>query len=438
MRIFVYKQNKYLGILSEKNNNITFTYNKDLDISHHIIGINKTINKFDDLPLVFKNLLLENNDLINIRTATKIEKLLLLKDIHGSYQFSKTKLNIDNHVKNKIYNYQDIKNEMLENNYLFPNILDYTIDIPEEKLRTNNKNNIIGLSGYQHKFSIIKDDEKKIITVSTGDSNYFMKPYNEYHLNYNKDPDWYVPCLLINEHLFMTIARDLGFSVPYNAIIKGKNDYHYIIKRFDRFNKIRFDHEEFATMLGFDTNTKYDATIIEVLEKAQEYLSKNELKELLSFIFYSVVISHGDLHSKNLSLIHQSNTANEQKKSLSPFYDISTTAIYKRLKENDIGMRIYNKKKNIKKQNFLDLADKFQIDNFEDEVIRICQYFVNNFKAYINKLPDDIKNIPITQSKYNHKKSFKFILEKYYEQRCKYINDKIDSNLVPVNNIFKI
>ena len=431
MLIYVYKQNKYLGELEENNNNITFSYSKNIDKDCYIIGIKNAINEFDDLPLVFKNLLLENDDLININTSTKIEKLLFLNNVHGSYQFSKNKLKLQN---KKIHNYQDIKDKILDNNYTFPNILDYEIKISKERLRTNNKNNIQGLSGFQHKFGIVKDDDNKIITDTTNNSNYFMKPYNEHHLNFNQNS--YIPCLLINEHLFMTIARDLGFSVPYNAIIKGKNDYHYIIKRFDRFAQIKFDHEEFATMLGFDTNTKYDATIIEILEKARQFLSKTELKQLLSFIFYSVVISHGDLHSKNLSLIHQSNGFNESKKNLSPYYDISTTAIYKLTEKNDIGMRIYNKKKGIKKQDFLKLAEKFEINNFEDEIIRISQYFIGNFQKYIDKLPDDIKNKPITQSKYNAKKSFKFILERYYRQRCKYIKHKIDANLIVEDNIF--
>jgi hypothetical protein len=111
MLVYVYKQNKYLGELKEENNDITFTYSQDIDENCYIVSMKNTINEFDDLPLVFKNLLLENSDLINIKTLTKIEKLLLLKDAHGSYQFKKRKSNF--HSKNEIYNYQDVKNEIL-------------------------------------------------------------------------------------------------------------------------------------------------------------------------------------------------------------------------------------------------------------------------------------------------------------------------------------
>ena len=64
----------------------------------------------------------------------------------------------------------------------------------------------------------------------------FTKSYSKYYTTYvpNDKERSYIPYLLINEHLFMTLARDFGFSVQYNAIIKHSSDYHYIIKRFDR------------------------------------------------------------------------------------------------------------------------------------------------------------------------------------------------------------
>ena len=65
---------------------------------------------------------------------------------------------------------------------------------------------IIGLSGYQYKFSIIKDDinktisydETKIVIIS-------MKPYSKFYTSYmpNEKDRSYIPYLLINEHLFI-------------------------------------------------------------------------------------------------------------------------------------------------------------------------------------------------------------------------------------------
>ena len=63
MIIYVYKQNQYLGKLEENNDRITFIYSEDIDEKCYIDTIKDKKNTFEDLPLVFKNLLLENEDL---------------------------------------------------------------------------------------------------------------------------------------------------------------------------------------------------------------------------------------------------------------------------------------------------------------------------------------------------------------------------------------
>uniref|UniRef100_UPI00155DA631 hypothetical protein n=1 Tax=Aliarcobacter cryaerophilus TaxID=28198 RepID=UPI00155DA631 len=47
----------------------------------------------------------------------------------------------------------------------------------------------------------------------------------------------------------MTLARDFGFKVPYNGIIKNEMDYHYIIKRYDRYSDTKIDHTEILTLM---------------------------------------------------------------------------------------------------------------------------------------------------------------------------------------------
>lgn len=80
-----------------------------------------------------------------------------------------------------------------------------------------------------------------------------------------------------------------------------------------------------------NSTQKYKVTMMEVLEIAKEYISKEQLVELFRFIVFSVVIVHGDLHEKNLSLICASNSLDEKTMQLSPFYGISTTKIYKKI-----------------------------------------------------------------------------------------------------------
>ena len=102
-----------------------------------------------------------------------------------------------------------------------------------------------------------------------------------------------------------------------------------------------------------NSDQKYKVSMREVLETAKMYISKEQLVELFRFIIFSAVIGHGDLHAKNLSLIYSSNKLDERAMQLSPFYDISTTKIYKDTKKNDVGLKIGNRTSKIKKTDLL-------------------------------------------------------------------------------------
>lgn len=440
LKIFVLKQGKPIGYLEENSfDQVTFQYLDDIQKEFYIPGLKEKVNHSSTgLFLVFKNMFPENNQIEKLKAKYKIgsniELLLYLEDIHGSYSF----LTEEDYVKYQeseyeIYRYKDVVGEILNNEYTFPNILDYELAIAPDKLYPEDivNSKIIGLSGFQYKFSIIKDDEERTLVVDDSrKSEYFMKPYSQYYTTYTprEKERLYIPYLLINEHIFMTLARDIGFPVPYNAIIKDGKDYHYIIKRYDRYKNARFDHEEFATLLDYDSDTKYDATVKEILEKATEYVGKEKVEELLLFFFFSTLISHGDLHSKNVSLIHASNSIDEQEKHLAPYYDISTTFIYKGLKNKDIGLKLLNKKNKIKKEDFLTLAEHLSIDTdrFENKMKDMVDFFIHKFPNYIDALPTEIKDLPFYEGYYASHKPFKMILERYYHQRKAYIAKYID------------
>ena len=186
---------------------------------------------------------------------------------------------------------------------------------------------------------------------------------------------------IINEHLFMSLALDFGFSIPYNAIIKHGSDYHYIIKRFDRYGELKIDHHELLTLMNKNSDQKYKVTMKDVMETAKEYISKEQLVELYRFIVFSVVIGHGDLHAKNISLIYSSNKFDEKTMQLSPFYDISTTKIYKDTKINDVGLKIGNKTSKIKKVDLLQLASWIDIEVTlaENLVEQTSKQFIDSF-----------------------------------------------------------
>ncbi len=434
MKIYVTKQNVAIGYLEETVfGEISFVYLESIEPEAYIPGLTEKVNHSSSgLFTVFNNFLPENNqvDLLKqkFKIQSNIEVLLYLENIHGSYEFTHE----DNFVLqetsiSKIINYADIRKDVLNNDYTYPNILeDYEININDDFMFPSGieNSNVIGLSGFQYKFSVDIDYDKKVIGKGRGPKNeYFIKPYSKYYTTFApKERDrLYLPYLLINEHMFMSMARDLGFDVPYNAIIKQEYDYHYIIKRFDRYKGFSFDHEEFATLMGIDSDKKYTPTLRQVFKKAKEYLDSDKIYELMKFFIFSIVISHGDLHSKNISLINNSNSLSETKKSLSPYYDISTTNIYKGIDKKDIGMKLNSKTSNIKREDIIEFAKSIELDENEINTIidEVCNYFIDNFKnRYIALLPANIKALPFYKSTYGKPDSFESMLNKYYERKC--------------------
>ncbi len=443
MKIFVVKNKQFIGTLSEEIGKIRFVYNDEIPAGSYFQGLKEKENISSNLFPIFENMLPEFEQLNFIKAqnniSTQIEVLLYLTDIHGSYEFYTQndfeKLELQ---KQNIFNFIDTKEEILDNNYTFPNILDYSLSIDDSILYPNGLANskVIGLSGYQYKFSIIKDDINKTISYDeTKNSNYFMKPYSKFYTSYmpNEKDRSYIPYLLINEHLFMSLARDFGFSVPYNGIIKHDSDYHYIIKRFDRHGELKIDHHEILTLMNKNSDQKYKVSMREVLETAKMYISKEQLVELFRFIIFSAVIGHGDLHAKNLSLIYSSNKLDERAMQLSPFYDISTTKIYKDTKKNDVGLKIGNRTSKIKKTDLLQLALSIDIDqNLANNLIeQTSKQFIDTFQTYIEKLPDSIKALPYHTSKYGGQKPFEAVLKKYYKNR---VEDLYNNLLEKFNN----
>lgn len=437
MKIFVVKNKQFIGTLSQESGNIKFVYNDEISVDSYLQGLKEKENISNTLFPIFENMLpeFEQVNFIKIQNniTTQIEVLLYLSDIHGSYEFYKEddfyKLKLQ---KQNIFYFDELKDEILDNNYTFPNILEYSLDIDNSILYPNGLANskVIGLSGYQYKFSIIKDDDKKSITYDEAkSSNYFMKPYCKYYTTYaphEKDRS-YIPYLLINEHLFMSLAMDFGFSVPYNAIIKHGSDYHYIIKRYDRYGEHKIDHHEILTLMNKNSDQKYKVSMKDVIKTADKYISKEQLVELFRFIVFSVVIGHGDLHAKNLSLIYASNSLDEKTMQLSPFYDISTTKIYKDTKVNDVGLKIGNKTSKIKKADLLQLASWVNIseEKATNLIEQTSKQFISTFEGYIEKLPNNIKALPYNTSKYGGQKPFEVVLKEYYKNQVESINKNI-------------
>jgi len=445
----VINRNRPIGILEEHEDGlIRFGYFNLVTKNDYLPGLDKKKTNSSELLFpVFEALLPEDGKVDTIKstygTTYEIEVLLHLESIHGAFTFLSEE-DYSTYTPSKFIEIDFIrdKEEILDSNYTFPNILDYAIDIEDESLyRTiERKGKVIGLSGFQNKFSVHIDNATTTITQGE-DSNYFMKPYNRSYAIYNfraAKTELYAPYLALNEHLFMTMARDLGFDVPWSALIKHGIDFHYVIKRFDRLNDSSIEHYDLGALLGLHSGDKYTPTYETIFSVLRDKLDATELLKAFKFIVFSALIGHGDLHAKNISIIRSSNKRDAKiKYFLSPLYDVSTTGIYKDLKGKDIGLKIDGNNKKIKLKQFLAFGETL---GFSEEVLmveinHVVDYFVNHFNDYITALPESVQVLPFSINKYS-KKTLKEIFQKYYNERIKYINENIKKVVDRPEDIF--
>ena len=436
MQLYVIKNGRLTGILTETNDGmVTFKYSDGITSDQFLPGLADKINAAPVLFPIFENLLPEHEQLTLLKVkhniTNKIGTLLYLDNVHGSFEFYENINDIPEPLGFTTFIYSQVKKDILEDNYTFPNILsDYIFDIPIERLYPSGLtgSKITGISGYQYKFSVHKDDVRRRIYLDDNkESHYILKPNNLYYSKFNpKDKDnAYIPFLLVNEHIFMSFARDFGFDIPYNGIIKHGEHFHYIIKRYDRFQNMKIDHYEILSLLGKQSTDKYSITCKEIIEKCKKYLTADDLTKLFRFIVFSIIIGHGDLHAKNISLICHSNNSSDTKMELAPLYDISTSSIYFDVDKNDIGLSINGKKKEITLSDLLWLASiaDIQEDLARGFIVEIATQFLETFEAHIDKLPPNIKELPFyaRRSIYPSRISLNKIFSKYYTNRCEYI-----------------
>ena len=336
--IYVVKDNEIAGILFKLSDRYRFYYDNEFLInkSKPIPSLDLQIFPFDfnNIPAVFEENIPEgiNREILETtsRTADEFQILTMLEDNIGDLSFTKTR----EIVKNKSSNpsYLSSLNEILGSNPKINVLKDLVVDIEDEILFPDGYDiskleikKAHGISGFQYKKLVNIDTDNKKIVLDDSAHAYILKPYSKPKAN--KDNENYFPHISLNEHLFMSFAKNtLGFRVPYSAIVKNENDeeYHYIVKRFDRFGLHRYAKSTFAVFLGLRSDNKYDTTSEKLFERvAKELISPYERMELLKHYVYSVIIQHEDMHTKNLSLIYDRELV-----FLAPLYDVACTGFY--------------------------------------------------------------------------------------------------------------
>jgi serine/threonine-protein kinase HipA len=408
----VFNSGEKAGKLSFGNGEYIFIYDDNYK-GESFEGLSKGLeNKSAELFAFFENLipeyerrekLLQNKDELG-------EVLEELNNSHGALDFiplDQVHKYISSYGKRE--NWISVKNEVLGEND-FPNILDFELLIDDDIIDAESNTEHSDLSGFQTKIDVDIDFETGIIKESKS-AKYLLKPRNKNKQNYfHFDDDAekrHFPYIALNEHLFMTFAKnELNFNVPYTAIIKAKDaDYHYITKRYDRYKGLKYPQKDFAQVLNVLSKDKYKSDSQTLFKAINETLMNKEQKmEALKFYLYSYLIKHADLHLKNIAALNIGNN----KYILSPLYDLISIGIYNG-DSYDLGLGIknpYKKPKNWQMDDFYKLASLVGITPiaFKREARKIVKIFIEKMPKYIQRVEVfEIKNpLPIQQTRSSH------------------------------------
>ena len=401
IKLVVFMNGNIVGTLAYGGGEYSFEYD-DKYSGEEFEGLSKgEINRSIELFAYFENLIPEydrRDRLLN--TKDDIADILeSLNNSHGALDFVRLE-ELFKYKPNygKRVNWISVKNEILLQNS-FPNLIDAKIMIADDILDATSNTEHSDLSGYQTKVDInIVNNE----IVESKNAEYLLKPRSKTQSNYfnpnESSKKRYYPYIAINEHLFMTFAKnELGFDVPYSGIVKAKDvDYHYITKRYDRINGLKYNQVDFAQVMDVKSTDKYKSSSEELFVAIDKKLSSKEAKlKALMFYYYSYLIKHADLHLKNIGALEIGN----KKYILAPLYDLISIGVYNG-EGWDLGLPLknpYKKPKNWKLDDFYKLAKIVGISEslFKKEARVITRTYITKMPEYIKKLEEFEKENPL-------------------------------------------
>lgn len=202
----------------------------------------------------------------------------------------------------------------------------------QEKFFDNRKR--ISISGVQEKLSLVLDRNKLRLTEAGEQGQYILKPIPRDILKVGQAP--------ANEHLTMQIAKQVyGIDTAENCLMFFE-DFKpaYLVKRFDIKNDgSKYRQEDMASVAqktkenaGEDFKYEYDYLQLGLVLKKSVTAPEVEMEKFFKIVVFNYLISNGDAHLKNFSLLESDNGDYL----LSPAYDLVCT----RLHVNDSDMAL--------------------------------------------------------------------------------------------------
>jgi len=245
-----------------------------------------------------------------------------------------------------------------------------------EKLAEETINRRISVTGVQPKLSldIQNNPDRKRLTIVNLWGKFVLKP-----------PFLDYPGLPENEDAVMHCADLAGIAtVPHAMIRFSSGELGYITKRIDRSKENKFHMEDFCQLSEKYTNEKYNGSLESASKVILKYSSNPgfDCLRLFETVLFSFLTGNADMHLKNYSLISNENS----EISLSPAYDLVSTALALPMDKEDYALTINGKKNNLKIEDFFKLSSHLQIN--DKTVFSILKRFSSWKKAAIMSIDE--------------------------------------------------
>jgi serine/threonine-protein kinase HipA len=245
-------------------------------------------------------------------------------------------------------------------------LYDFPYSAKEQILLAQELASKISIQGVQPKLSAKLNVKSSSFEVVEEFGTFIIKP--PHHI-YDEVPQ--------NEDLSMRLAKLCGIEVSLHGLIYNKDrTFSYFIKRFDRgLKKTKIPIEDFSQLLGYDRDTKYNASIEKIIGILDRFCTFPSLEKIKFFkvILFNFLIGNEDMHLKNYSLITTDSITK-----LSPSYDLLNTSIIFQTEEES-ALTLNGKKSNLKKQDLIDYLGRDRLLLTKEDIERTLISFIEVF-----------------------------------------------------------
>ncbi len=270
--------------------------------------------------------------------------------------------------------------------------------LAEQFLKTN-----MAVTGVQQKVSLswYKKQEKNTVKKLT-----IVGLYGDHIL---KPPSDYYQCLPELEDCTMKMAKVCGLqTVPHTLFYLQDGTLCYLTKRVDRSRTGLYHMEDMCQLTERLTEDKYKGSHEQVAKALLKYSATPvlDVTNFYEYVLFSFLTGNADMHLKNFSLLE---TEEKGKYTLSPAYDMLSTALVNKKDTEELALTLNGKKSNLKYEDFLaayttnhltkKLLDK-TLENFYYCRLEMKEVMYNSFLP--NKMKDEyllLSNIKMKQLK---------------------------------------